>query len=94
MQEIRDLLLQTAQQQNQTSNNIDRLEKLQEQTNQLLQNFIREWSRVHANDAEKIAKSDAATDVNHEAIKRLSNTLENTNLRLNDVIDYLRRDGT
>ncbi len=88
------MLLQTAQQQNQTSNNIDRLEKLQEQTNQLLQNFIREWLRVHANDAKKIAKSDAPTDANHEAIKRLSNTLENTNLRLNDVIDYLRRDGT
>jgi septal ring factor EnvC (AmiA/AmiB activator) len=98
MQEIRDLLLQTAQEQRQTAANIARLEAVQEQTQQQVQatqqqldNFIAASARVMAKISDDASRADAASTQNNEVLKRLANKADSIEGRLVELIEYVRR---
>src|SRR3712207_4127361 len=75
LQQLASLQVQTQQQLSTLTASISRLEKSQERTDQQFQSFIREWSRIHANDSDRLARYDAAIDSNRESVSRLTNTL-------------------
>jgi hypothetical protein len=69
------------------STQLDRLEAAQTRTEQNLnrldqkfESFLAEWSRIHAHDAEPLARMEAGIDANRAAIERLTRNTETDRL--------------
>lgn len=86
MQEAMQLATLTAQ-------NVANLQASQRQTDQQLQHFIRESTRVIASISDTSSRADAAATANRELLQRLVNKAESIEGRLGDLVEYVRNRG-
>jgi methyl-accepting chemotaxis protein len=93
VQSILQIIQSTAQLQQQNQLQLNELNNRMHQMTMRVDAFVFESQRLFARLGERSERHDVAVDSLRESVSRVVSTLENTNQRLGDVIDYLRREN-
>lgn len=93
VQSILQIIQNTAQLQQQNQLQLNELNSRMHQMTMRIDSFVFESQRLFARLGERSERHDAAVDSLRESVSRVVGTLENTNQRLGDVVDYLRREN-